>query len=268
MEENKINFFAIPAFSFVPPKYNKLIKESAGKIFGALLICFLIMALITAVKVNLTLTDVGDEIRANCPDFSLVGGEFEIEQSYSIDEDGVYIVIDDSLEDVTEDDIREVVSGGNYQSAIILGKYSFAMYSNGQFQARDYSEFDGLTFSKDSLLDKFIPLIKNVVFIAILLGAFFSIGLYYFVALIVQLFTMMFEKIFGVQFDGVERYRTTVLAKFPVHVLVFVLGLFNVNIGMWINLVLQIAFIAVVMFMFKKANESDVQMIEDNTYVE
>ena len=38
-----MNFFAIPVFSFVPPKYRDLVKESGGKIFGALLICFLIM---------------------------------------------------------------------------------------------------------------------------------------------------------------------------------------------------------------------------------
>ena len=53
------------------------------------------------------------------------------------------------------------------------------------------------------------------------------------------------------------------LAKFPVHVLVFVLGLCNVNINMWINLILQVAYIAVVVFMFNKGEAEQVSYIED-----
>ena len=35
MEEKKTLFFVIPFLSFVPTKYKQLIKNSAGKLFGA-----------------------------------------------------------------------------------------------------------------------------------------------------------------------------------------------------------------------------------------
>ena len=269
MEEKKMNFFAIPVFSFVPPKYKQIIKESAGKIFGALLICFLIMACINAVKVNVAMNDVTDEIRDNCPEFELMGGEFEIEKPFSFDEDNVYVNIDDSIENVTDDDVKEIVLDGNYQSVIIIGKYSFGMYNNGQIQAFKYSDLNNFTISKDKLCDEFLPMIKNIAILCVILWAFVSIGVFYFVALIMQLFTMMFASIFGKQLDGVQRYRMTVIAKFPIHVIVFVIGLITPSlIGFWANFILQAVFIALAVFMYDNDDdviEVPVEAIEDKT---
>jgi len=269
MEEKKMNFFAIPVFSFVPPKYKDIIKESAGKIFGALLICFLIMACIYAVKVNVAMNDVTDEIRDNCPEFELMGGEFEIEKPFSFDEDNVYVNIDDSIENVTDDDIKDIVLNGNYQSVIIIGKYSFGMYNNGQIQAFKYTDLNNVTISKDKLCDEFLPMIKNMVILGVILWAFVSIGLFYFVALIMQLFTMMFASIFGKQLDGVQRYRMTVLAKFPIHVIVFIIGLIKPSlIGFWANFILQAVFIALAVFMYDNDDEvveTPAETIEDNS---
>ena len=269
MEEKKMNFFAIPAFTFVPPKYKEIIKESAGKIFAALLICFLIMACINAVKVNSAMNEVTDELRDNCPEFELMGGEFEIEKPFSFDEDNVYVEIDDSIENVTEDDVKEIVLNGNYQSVIIIGKYSFGMYNNGQIQSFKYTDFDNFTISKDKLCDEFMPMIKNIAVFVVILWAFVSIGVFYFVALIMQLFTMMFASIFGKELDGVQRYRMTILAKFPIHVIVFVIGLIKPSlIGFWANLVLQVVFIALAVFMYDNDDdvvEVPVEAIEDKT---
>ena len=270
MEEKKMNFFAIPAFSFVPPKYKEIIKESAGKIFAALLVCFLIMACINAFKASVALNEVNDEIRKNCPEFELMGGEFEIEKPFAFDEDNVYVEIDDSIENVSADDVKEIVLNGNYQSVIIIGKYSFGMYNNGQVQSFKYTDFDNFTISKDKLCDEFMPMIKNIAVICVILWAFVSIGVYYFVALIMQLFTLMFASIFGKQLDGVQRYRMTILAKFPIHVIVFIIGLIKPSlIGFWANFILQAVFIALAVFMYDNDDEvveaAPVESIEDNS---
>lgn len=271
MEEKKMNFFAIPAFTFVPPKFKEIIKESAGKIFASLLVCFLIMGIIYGVKVGGALDEATDELRDNCPEFELMGGEFEIEQPFSFDEDNVYVEIDDSIEEVTEDDVKQIVLNGNYQSVIIIGKYSFGMYNNGQIQSFKYTDFNDFTISKDKLCDEFMPLVKTIAVIAVILWSFVSIGFFYFVALIMQLFTMMFASIFGKELDGVQRYRMTVLAKFPVHVVVFLIGLVSpISVGFWVNFILQVAYIAITVFFYK--NDSDevvqaepVEYIEDNS---
>ena len=190
MEENKINFFAIPVFSFVPPKYSKLIKESGGKIFGALLIGFLILSVITGIRVGKGMDEVNDTIRESCPEFTLIDGEFEIEQPFSFNEDNMFVKIDDSIEKVSEADIKEIWNSGSYQQIIVLGRYGFGMMNNGQVQAFEYKDLGDFTISKDKLCDEFVPAIKSVVVIVVIACAIILIGLYYFVALIVQLFTM------------------------------------------------------------------------------
>ena len=266
MEQQKINFFSIIPFSFVPPKYNKLIKESAGKIFGAILICFIILGVITGIRVNNTLNEATDEIRANCPNFRIVGGEFEIDQPYSFDADSVFVNIDDSIEEVTQDDIQALIGKGTYQSIIIIGKYGFGMYSNGQIQVHEYSEFNNINnISKDILVDRVMPLIKTIAVLAVILFAFIQVGLYYFVALIMQLFTMLLAKIFGKELNDAERFRMTVLAKLPIHILVYVINNFT-HINWVINMCLQIVYIAVVVYFYKKESA---ELVEDTTqYIE
>ncbi|MCR4651027.1 MAG: DUF1189 domain-containing protein [Lachnospiraceae bacterium] len=269
MEEKKMNFWAIPVFAFVPPKYREIIKESAGKIFGALLIWFLVMACINAVKVNSVLGEVTESIRANCPEFRLAGGEFEIGDAYAYDEDGTYVIIDDGIEEVTDDDIKEIALEGDYQSIFMIGKYSMGTFSNGQVETFKYTDLGNFSLSKDSLCNEIMPGLRIVAFVCVVLWGFVSIGLFYFVALIMQLFTKLFANIFKKEFDGVENYRITVLAKFPIHVIVFVIGLFApLLIGAWINFLLQIVFIALSVFLYAEddyASDVPVEYIENNT---
>ena len=245
-----------------------MIKESAGKIFGAILLCFIILGVITGIIVNNSLNDFTNEIRENCPNFRIIGGEFEIEQPYSLDADTVYIEIDDSIDEVTREDIQALIGKGTYQSILVMGKYSFGMYSNGQIQSYKYSAFDDLDISKDTLVDKVMPMIKTIVVLAVILFAFVQVGLYYFVALIMQLFTMMFAKIFNKELNDVERFRMTVLAKLPVHILIYVINNFT-HIGWVINMCLQIVYIAAVVYFYKKEGAEPVEdatpYIEENS---
>ena len=88
-----MNFFAIPVFSFVPPKYKKLVDEKSGKVFGALLLCFILLALITAFRAVSGMGALKNAVIKECPDFDLSNGEFTIDKDYKYDNDGVYCLI-------------------------------------------------------------------------------------------------------------------------------------------------------------------------------
>ena len=69
-----MNLFAIPAFTFVPVNYRELVEENGGKVFGALLICFIILGLITGIRGSAVMSEVTDSVKAECPDFELKNG--------------------------------------------------------------------------------------------------------------------------------------------------------------------------------------------------
>ena len=157
----------------------------------------------------------------------MIDGEFEIEKPFAFDNDGVYIEIDDSIEKVDESTIRNINSDYSYQQVMVIGKYDVAMLNNGQIQAFSYKDMGNFTISKDKLVTEIMPSVKSISVIVIMAWSIVSLGLFYLVACIMQLFTMMFGKIFNKEFDSDQRYRITVLAKFPVHVVIFIINQAN-----------------------------------------
>lgn len=255
MEEKKLKIFEIPAFCFIPPKYKETVKERAGKIFGAILICFAIMAAITSVKVGLFINVANNEIVEKCPEFSLEGGHFEIAKPYSYDDGKLFFLIDDSYDTVSVEDLKYLLYEENYEGVLIVCRDAVGICSNGRIRVFNYSDFGDFSFSKSSLTQKLMPTITAITCISIILFSIVQAGVFYLMACIIQLFVMMFSSIFKRDIPAEYRFKMTVLAKLPVRVLVFVIGLFGIHINMWINLLLQILYIGLVVYFYDKDKE-------------
>ena len=263
MEEKNIKLFEIPVFSFVPPKYKEIVKERAGKIFGAILICFVILAAITAIRVGFIMTAATKGFIASCPDFSIKGGIFDIEKPYSYDDGDIYLWIDDSVETVSKETVKDLAYNYDYRSILILTRKAIGVCSNGRIEVFNYSDFGDFTFSKDALINKVMPTITTVVVICIMCFSIVQVGLYYLIALIMQLFVMVFASTFKKEIAPEYRFRMAVLAKLPVHVLIFFINLVGFHINMWANLALQVGYIAVVVYFYdhKKEDEPIVESV-------
>lgn len=247
-----MNLFAIPVFSFVPTRYRALVRESGKKIFAALLICFILLGLLTAVPAFFAFRDVMGVLREECPYFAVKNGTLSIEKPLVVDQDSLYLRIDDSIEDVTVYDIDALSK--NRDTVVMIGRSNGGMYQNGAirvFELKSVGDFD-----KNTLFDAFLPLINGALAIGFLLAPFFSIGAYYLVALILQFLTgALSSGIFKCELTKPERFRITVLAKFPPHLLLYVLGYFGISVNAMVNLLLQIAFIVLVLYFFSKGEE-------------
>lgn len=278
MENKKVNFFAIPVFSFVPPKYKELIKEKGGKIFGALLIAFLLMAIVNAIALHIGFGEVKDVISKNCPSFVLTGGELICDEKVEVDEEGVFLKIDCDTPGIDLDEFQSLVTGKRLQSAIYCGSESFAMYSvsNG-FQQMKYADIDrafaqtnghGLNFSKDSLIDSVLPIIESVCMVVVVLSGFFMVGFHYLVCLIFKLATSLACNMFHKNIDSKEMYRLTVLARFAVVFVMWLAGLFvSIPSSTLVGIILAVAYIFVIVKLYEEDEMNDqITNYEEPTY--
>lgn len=274
MENKKINFFAIPVFSFVPTKYKELIKEKGGKIFGALLIAFLIFAVVDVIVMHNGFGEVEKTISDNCPDFYLTGGTLYCDEVVDIDEDGVLIRIDCSTKGPSLDEFKSIVDSKKAQSAIYCGSESASLYSTSNgFQQITYADLDksfqatgstgGLNFSKESLIKTILPIIEGIASVVIIIGAFFVIVFHYLLCLILKLITKLVCSIAKKNIEPAEMYRLTVLARFAVYTLIWLVGQFvYVPSSFILGLVITIVYIIVIVSLYK---EDDIQnLIENN----
>jgi hypothetical protein len=252
-EDEIMNFFAIPVFSFVPPKYRELVEESGGKIFGALLICFIILSTISGVRAAYSLGDFAEMFDTECPDFELKNGVFSIEEPYVMEEDGTYVEIDDSIGKVPAGDVEAVQASGDYENVCIVGSESVGIYNEGKYQVFNFEDFGDFGISKQQLSESLFPAIKVIIIVGFIIGAFISIGIYYLVALILQFAVGAIAKsAFKLELSDRDRFRTTVLGKFPPHVLVYILGLPGIHISLIVNLILQLGYISLVLYFRSK----------------
>lgn len=264
MNENKTNFFCIPALSFVPAKYNELVKNSAGKIFGAIFLLFILLGVITGIKVTSAVNEAAEEISANCPDFKLSNGEFSISKSYSFNEEGYYFVIDDSLTGIDESYIKELVIENFGSQIMVVGRDSLGIYNNGQVQAIKYKDLGNLTFSKETLINELIPTVKPLLFALMVVIYMFAVGFYYLAALIMSLFTKLICYIMKKDIDSKSRFRMTVLTKLPVYLITFVVELVSpLSINLFVAIILVIIYTAVVVKCFNTDDTNNYTSIED-----
>lgn len=264
----KINFFAIPVFSFVPPKYKQLVKESAGKIFGALYVSFIILYVLLAVFTMGDIDEVGTILHDELPDFSYVNDSLYCPEPVYIDQDGVFFVVDTSVEIFSEDDLRTMMRQSDQfvQNAMALGEKGMAIYSSSGIQSIKYSDFNtgngqSLTLTKDTLLDTVMPIIKSVVFIALLIAPIFVVGWLYLLSLALQLFTVIFAAIMKRDIDSVSRYRLTVLARFATMVITFVISNVWGFSDFWVSLLITAVIILFAVKFMKDDEETPAEYI-------
>ncbi len=254
IDDKKVNFFAIPVFSVLPHKYHRLVRENGGKIFAALLIWFIILNVITGIMASFTINDLANELRNELPDFELANGMLTIEEPMLMDEDGTYIMIDDSLSGITASDIDTVYKSGYYKQIFIAGNDSAAIFSDGRVQTIKYTDLSGFEISRDKLCNKWIPMLKPIIIICMIIGALFSIGIYYLAALIIQFpAAAITEGVTKCEFDKNERFKSTVLAKFPAFFLVYIIKKIGLNVGFLANVILQLIIVVLIMCLYKKS---------------
>lgn len=270
METKSVNFFSIPVLSFNPKSYKQLVKEKAGKIFAALLLCFIVGSIISAVVTVKEFTSAMTLVKNELPYFCLSDGELSCEQKIELDEEGYYLLLDDSVSDYSISDLQKFMSSrqGYTEMAMVIGSDGITVYnrSNG-FNQITYSQLEQafspngnqhLFIDKDILIDKFVPLVNSFIYIFTIIGAIFVIGAHYLVCLLLQFVVNIAETIFDITVDKVERYRLTVLAKFAVAVLLWAVGLFvAVPHSFMISILLSAAYIFVIVYFLKNNKEFD-----------
>lgn len=258
----KTNLFLIPVFGFIPAKYRKLIAENGGKLFLVVLILCLIRTIIFGIQASVGLTEVFNEL----PEFSLTdNGGFEIDQTFKVEEDGTYIVIDPTIESIDEKAFKNFVYENNYQNVIIMTHNNVGMLSNNGLNVIDYNKLQLCKLlnvneiNNNTLLDVIKPwilIITAFMFIILIIS-------YYIASLLCWLLALIANAICKTDLTGGEQFKLAVVAKMPV----FIIDLLVTVITPY-SLPLLVAILLILGFMILglKMSESDNNMPNNQLY--
>ena len=155
--------------------YKYFFRQSFGKAFLYLILISIPLAAISGFRTiydfNVGINDAVKYVKTDFPNFELTNGELEVdaEMPYIVEKNEEELIIID-----TTDKADATILNG-YESGIFISKYGLD-YKKSAFETRkiDFASFNGVTFTKDSIL-KWLPYLKWFTLLIILFGFFFYI---------------------------------------------------------------------------------------------
>ena len=255
----KDNVFRILAGTVQPEKYNRIIRNSVGKLFLAVLIVFVFLGMLNmfrAPKYEKNLRELAEEI----PEFELSSDGFYIDVPFESDTEGAYIYLTDEIDGFELDDMQEYVSDHRgLSTAIVMGNKKATYYGNGQYQQLEYKDLGGFSISRDKIINNYVPLVTLIIMIFYGIGIFFAIGWHYLKTRILSLFIKPMSKVTCKRnFDDKEAFRITLLSTllvyFVMSIVEYVCGLAGIDfvIPTFFALILYFAYMLVVLLFFNK----------------
>ncbi len=194
MNENKINIFKCFIYSITGfGKYRLLLRQSMGKAVGYLILLSFLLSVAAFAPLysisNEILESSSEFITENMPDFTLSNGRLEIhgEMPIVIDNGGVPMVLDTTPG--AEDRILN-----QYDTVLLFTSDKMVMKNYVNRQEYPLSAFEGLDFTKDSLIGA-MPLIRTYMIIILIIMyifiAIFFVAGKFLAALVVGLIGMI-----------------------------------------------------------------------------
>ena len=177
-----------------PKAYPGFLKNSKVKVFGYVLLVvtlgFLLGSIRSVVVSEIFIGGLGDLVRENVPDFSLEDGEFHMEKTYELEEEGIYILLDSEetiVFSATETEWRQIFIENGYSSVMLADADGILVFSNGRLQTLAWPE--NFSISRDKLIS-LIPFLSAIVMVVSAFSYLWSIAFYFFSALFVALIAM------------------------------------------------------------------------------
>lgn len=185
-KKRKNSFFKQLGISiFKPMNFGELLLLKMGKTMGYLfLFCLLLSTVITLIATfQIMVKDGGIASALNrmLPEFLISNGELNLDESYSLNTDKLYIYADDEIEQFNMSDLEYVMNKGEHNQILLISKTNLIMSRNDRIQNLIFAE----QFS--NILDKqtAINFIVKIFIIIIACFLIFSCPLFFILHLLV-----------------------------------------------------------------------------------
>ncbi|MCM1326887.1 MAG: DUF1189 domain-containing protein [Bacteroidales bacterium] len=248
------NIFRQLAFSFVPPKYERLTKVKTGSMIGFVTLLALVVTIVEFIifSVGFALITKPETLEEYIPEFSLKNGELSISEEVVLDQATMLIYITDEQDYFTRDEVQALIDKG-YTQVMLVGKKNFALMQNEYFSQISYKDL-GSDFSIDK--DWAINELPPIVWICCAIGyVFYFVGriFWYFIcAAAYLLLGLIICSAIGKKVSEGALYRVAVYAKVPMFLIALLFSMIPFVGSGLLTLVRPIVTIALMVFAIQK----------------
>ncbi|MCM1386993.1 MAG: DUF1189 domain-containing protein [Bacillus sp. (in: Bacteria)] len=209
------NIFQQFVLSFVPTKYDRLIKVKTGSMIGFVTLLVLVSTILLFIGLFLPMhmSDWINEI----PDFTIQGGKLSVEEEFMYDDGMNFIQITDDTESFSYDDAYQLALEG-YRNIMLVGQNGMSVMQNGQYQQLNFADFSSLAINKSALIDALAPIMTFGIIIVCIIFFVGRTFWYFICAAVYLLFAMLIAYMLKKQYEMGTLFRTAVYSKVLMYV--------------------------------------------------
>lgn len=174
--------------------YGLFLKDKKRKtfLFGFLLtlIYYLVTVMLPFVQFQVSTGGIMRIIDDFLPEFEIRDNRLWVDESYELDEDGIYIYVDTEHEGMDSEEIGQYLR--RYDSVLIADADSLVFKGSGKIQYLDFADLGSdMQVSKSGLIDMFGPFVNLAIALILVVVFLFMEAAFFFGVLAVGLFGMI-----------------------------------------------------------------------------
>lgn len=263
-----------------PGKYGEFLKRKGWMVFlyGVLLITiyFLIVNVIPVARFQFAYGGFRQVAEKAIPEFRLEDGRLYLEKTWYLNEshgredgswringEGIYLNIDTSREWVEGDmdEIQDILRDDSYSTVLIADSSNMAVKSEGRVQFINFSDLEGLNFSKEDIY-RFIPMLDLFVILVLIVWYVFDIVIFFLGALIISLIALIIRAALKSQVTFGRLFALCIYARTLPLIIKMILNTFHIPVPFFwmMSVILSLAYLALAMKGIIEEQELEAQM--------
>lgn len=228
MDRPKLNFFQQIKYAVMKPlQYFRLTRITGGRVIGFVFLFALIISLFDIVPSLYNFVGpngITNYLHEDLPAFEMSNGELYVDGQYEEDDGRTYMLIDTTVDKFSKDDVNDL-----YDQVLLISKTNAIMYQVGNYQDYQFSQYKTLSFDNE-ILDKLLPLFYLIVALVVIFTYLFTVGGYFFTALLYSLVGLIVSSITHANLKYAAIYKTAIYGKVTASILIAILSIIPIYI--------------------------------------
>ena len=165
------------------------------------------------------------------PEFELRDGRLHMEETYHLDQAGLYMDIDTSSIWVEnqQQEVMEILKSRYYTSVLIIDSKTLAMKSDGKIQMMDFKDLDGINLKKSDIYG-YIPMLNIILAVFMVIWYLFDIALFFFGVFVLSLLGLIVKAVVKAELTFGQIFIMGVYARTLSLAMKAVLNMFHVGV--------------------------------------
>ena len=247
-----------------PAAYKEFLTRKKWKVFfyGVLLITiyFLLVNVFPFARFQIMHGGFQTLAERYIPEFELRNGKLHMDDTFHVDQSGMYIDVDTSSVWVEsqQQEVMKILKSRYYSTVLIVDSKTMAMKNDGKIQMIDFRDFGGMNLTKSDIYG-YIPILNIILAVFMVVWYLFDIALFFFGVLVLSLLGLIARAVIKADLTFGQIFVMGVYARTLSLAIKAVLNMFQVGVPFFwmMSMIISVVYLSLAFKQIREEKEEE-----------